>query len=79
MIQALHGAAGAMIRHGERFAEAAAETERAVRPLEDRVTLSGPSLTDATVDRIEAPAGFRANLAVLQTAEDMARELTKAR
>lgn len=79
MIQALQGAAGAMIRQGGRLAEAAAETERAARPVEDRVTLSGDSLERAAVARIEARAGLRANLRVLQTAEDMARELTSAR
>ena len=77
MIGPLPGAARALRAHEARLSEAADETARAAAPVEDRVTLGEASLTDATVDRITASAGFRAQLKVVQTAEEMARELTR--
>ena len=77
MISILSRGAAALEANARRFDEAAADTERAVRPpVEDRVSIS---LEKATVDRIHAEHGFRAALAVVRTAADMAHELTRER
>ena len=84
MVPGLDTARNALATHTTRFSAAAAETARATRPISDRVSLSSraslsdqrPDLASATVERISSAHGFRAALAVVRVAEDVARELT---
>lgn len=82
MISALAHAQRGLVGSARTLEQAATRTVEASAPreVEDRVSLSGDApLVDAAVDRVSSQASFRANLKVVQTAEDMIAELLKPR